>query len=130
MKNFNLVIVIIIIFIAIVGVVLLSRHQTKVANEESVKITISPTQTSVSPTPTVASPTQIPESYRQKIRSEFISACTSTLGQQKLSQCNCAADYLAANYSPADLLRIYFAYHSTNQIPSEVKAAARACSGK
>jgi hypothetical protein len=100
-----------------------------------------------SPKPTAVSPAQIPSpavsaspeaktigitaAERAKVRADFISDCVKTLGYGSSSQCSCAADYLAAHYSDADLAKLYVQYHSSGKIPEAVKTAVtKACPSK
>ena len=95
-----------------------------------------------SPKPTAVNPTEIPSltqspspetstteitaAYRAKVRSDFMNDCVKTLGYNSTSECSCAADYLGAHYSDADLAKLYVQYHSSGKIPEAVKTAVNA----
>jgi len=84
-----------------------------------------PTET-LSATLTPAPPSQYSDEVRAKVRSDFINTC-HTQGKYEVSVCNCAADYLADNYSETELAKMYVQYHSTKNIPSALEKAADKC---
>ena len=86
-----------------------------------IKMTVDPTATII-PTPTSGYSAEV----KSNVRSDFISSCTSK-GHYSTTECNCSADYLSKNYSEAELAKIYVQYHSTNKVPSQLEAAAKAC---
>lgn len=108
-----------------------TRLGSKSINTDTV---VASTPTIEMPTAAVASPTkgstQLSVELRTKIRNTFISNCKAKVGQQYDSACNCAADYLATNYSDTQLEKIYIDYHSSSKIPSEIQAAYDLCKSK
>jgi hypothetical protein len=83
----------------------------------------------IKPTVMITSAPRYSEAVKAQVRSEFIKNCT-TKGHYSVSECNCAADYLAANYAETELAKIYVQYHSTSQVPNALVAAEKACKGK
>jgi len=124
-------VLIVIAVIALIVIFIISRNnQTAVKSTQTAPVitqTVSPTAAVQSPT---AAPTLIPSALRAKVRSDFIKNCTTTVGSQYLSACNCAADYLAAHYSDVQLAEMYVAYHSSNKVTPEIQKVIDACKTK
>ena len=99
-----------------------------VATESSSPIASPAESMSPSPSPS-ASTSQYSSAVKAKVRSEFITAC-NVQGHYTIAECNCAADYLAKNYSESELAKIYVEYHATKKISSQLEAAAKACGVK
>ncbi len=125
-RNLGIVIVVVIFVTAVVGF-LIAKNNSPTHPAINPSQTASPTQ---SPSPE-ASTTGITAAYRAKVRSDFMSDCVKTLGYGSTSECSCAADYLGAHYSDADLAKLYMEYHSSGKIPEAVKTAvSAACPSK
>jgi hypothetical protein len=141
-KNIGIIVVILIIVIVFIYLSTNKKKYPSTFNQKSNKVTrsISPT-TSIIPSHANTSPIQVvsvtpvskantskySDAAKAKIRSNFIDACKTKMGQEYGSQCNCGADYLASHYDEAVLARVYLEYHSTGKVPSEVQAAYNAC---
>ena len=76
-----------------------------------------------------SSPAGYSASVKAKVRGEFIASC-KTKGHYTSVVCDCAADYLAKNYSEAELGKIYVQYHTSDVVPAELEAARDACTTK
>jgi hypothetical protein len=93
-----------------------------------------PSQTSVfssTPTPVLTSKpvSKYSTELKAKVRNEFISNC-KTKGHYSAIECNCAADYLAKNYTEEELAKVYVQYRTSSQIPAALDAASKACANK
>ena len=119
MSGRNLGIIIGIVFVVIAGVVLLGHKNS------SPKVSQPTTSPSSLPT---ASPAFTID--RAKVRTDFISSCTKTIGRNSATECNCIADYLSAHYNDAELAKLYMEYHTSNKVPTEIKTAVQSCSSK
>jgi hypothetical protein len=117
-----------IIFIIIAGLIVYSITNRK--NNSKLIQTTNNIQVVISPVPSETKVAQAEDSARAKIRSEFIANCKKEVGQQYTTACNCAADYLSANYSDIELAKVYVKYHSSSQVPEEIKKAYNECKDK
>jgi hypothetical protein len=135
-SNRNLGIIIVVAIIIAVGVAFLIHNNTSpkhtAVNSINTTTNLQPTEIpspaeSASPS---ASPTQYPSAYRKQVRTDFINDCSKVIGQNRTSECTCAADYLAAHYTDTELISLYLKYHLSGKIPVEVKTALGSCSPK
>jgi hypothetical protein len=128
------IIIVLIIAVIVAAILLISRGHKEASSNDTTKKslheTANPTSITVTSTQKVTGPTRYPAAIRAKVRSDFINSCSDVVGRQHVSECNCAADYLAANYSDAQLAKLYLDYHLSTQVPGEIKAAIKSCSGK
>jgi hypothetical protein len=122
MKPTKLTLIILVTIIGIAAIIFISMSKS---GEKKKVITESTTGTSTS-TPMV---TEYPEELKAKVRSEFISNCEGK-GNYTATECNCAADYLAQNYSESDLAKIYIQYRTSSETPAALEAARNACQNK
>jgi hypothetical protein len=118
MSSRNLGIIIVIAIIIVAGVALMMHNNpTKIP---------SPAE-SASP---AGSTSGVSAAYRAQVRSDFINDCIKKVGQARASECSCAADYLRANYSDADLVKLFLQYQASGKVPEGVKTAINSCSSK
>jgi hypothetical protein len=122
MKNAKIGLMLMVVIVLIIGVMFL------VGNNRKAKF---PSQSSFfSSTPTPALTTKPVSKYsaelKAKVRSEFIGNC-ETKGHYSVTECNCAADYLAKNYTESELAKIYVEYRESSQVPAALEAASKAC---
>jgi hypothetical protein len=88
----------------------------------------SPAPTAAAAAPTIK-PSTYSEAFKAKVRSEFINAC-NVKGRQTIAVCNCTADFLAKNYTEAQLADFYAQYHATNKLSGDIEKAATNCGAK
>ena len=120
------------IFIIIVVLAIVGIAYAVTGNHKSV----SPAQTTALPPQTtpVASPSPTTQpttsgysaDTKARVRTEFVNTCV-TKGHYSNSECNCAALYLANNYSETELAKMYIQYHSTSKVPAALEAAEKVC---
>jgi hypothetical protein len=124
----NLGIIIVVVIIIVAGVALL-MHNSASSKQVGVNPTKAPSPAeSASP---AGSTSGFSAAYRAKVRSNFMNDCAKTLGYGSTSECSCAADYLGAHYSDADLAKLYVQYHESGKIPEAIKTAVgAACPSK
>jgi hypothetical protein len=124
-----------IIFISfpIIGFVLGIKYQTMLNSYNEVTVpsvvTSIVTKTTNIPTPIptyTPSPTGYSAELKAKVRSEFIGNC-QTKGHYSVTECNCAADYLAKNYTESELAKIYIQYRTSSQVSAALDAASKVC---
>lgn len=96
------------------------------SSKPSVAETATPVETA-SPEPSTLG---VSTADREQVRSDFINDCTKVVGQSRVTDCTCTADYLATHYSDAELAKLYLQYHSSGTIPQEVKTAMSSCTSK
>jgi hypothetical protein len=123
MKNTKVGLMLAVIVVLVIGAIVL------VGNNRKAKF---PSQISVfSSTPTLKPTTKPAASkysaeIKAKVRNEFISNC-ETKGHYSATECNCAADYLAKNYTESELAKIYVQYKNSSEVPAALEAASKAC---
>jgi hypothetical protein len=105
-----------------------AKTDTVKTNSQPVAAVSTPTSTMAPVTPTGSS--KYTPLFRALARSKFIESCKAKVGQQYGTACNCGADYLGSHYTDIQLEKIYYEYHSTSKVPSEVMAAYDACKNK
>jgi hypothetical protein len=132
MKVSKISIVMVVVALVAVGLVIFLMMGKKPVSKTTVEVvptTVPTAIPSLAPTavPTVA--TGYSAALRAKVRAEFVSEC-STRGRQTAAVCTCTADYLAKNYTEAQLADFYVQFHTSGQLPEAVKAAAGKCGGK
>jgi hypothetical protein len=123
MKNNKAGLILIVIIIVIIGIMFLidNNHKNKFPSQTSVfSSTPAPTSTNK---PTAS---KYSAAVKAKVRNEFISNC-QTKGHYSAIECNCAADYLAKNYTESELANIYLQYRNSSQVPAALEAASKAC---
>jgi hypothetical protein len=90
-----------------------------------------PTTQVITVTPKAPEPTsKFSDAVRAQVRSSFITNCLNYYGKQYTTACNCAADYLRANYTDTQLETIYRQYHSSSSTPTAIKSAYDKCKDK
>ena len=119
MKITKLSLIIIVIIIGVVAIILATNHRS--INKSKI-IVASPTPT-VSPAPVIS---KYSAELKARVRSEFISNC-ETKGHYSATECSCAADYLAKNYTESELAKIYYQYKSSSEVSPALEAASKFC---
>ena len=135
-SKLSIIIVAVVVIAVVVVLILRSGVNQKSASKVTVSIpsptsvVISPSQApKISPTAATAKPFGYSAAFKAKARSDFINGCNAK-SNSGVPVCTCAADYLAKNYSEAQLTEIYIQAKALNQIPGELKTAIRNCSAK
>jgi hypothetical protein len=132
-KYLGVVVLVMLVIGAGVAYLLMNNKPKKIAPDPindlpALETKVSPTVATerLTPAPTVKANRFSPE-VRAAVRKEFISNC-QVKAKTTVAVCTCAADYLAKNYSDAQLEQIYVQYHSTSQVPSAIQSAVeQAC---
>jgi len=129
MKNTKVILTLAVIVVLVVGVVIASKNKKTVTPSNEV-INLAPSATptpTLTPTVTTAPTTsKYSVEIKAKVRSEFIGNC-KTKGHYSDTECNCAADYLAKNYSEEELAKIYIQYRMSSQVPAALEVASKVC---
>jgi hypothetical protein len=123
MRNTKVGLAIVVVVALIIGIMFLVDNNHK-ANFPSQTSFFSSTPAPTSTTKPAAS--KYSAQLKAKVRSEFISNC-ETKGHYSATECNCAADYLAKNYTESELASIYVQYRNSSQVPAALEAASKAC---
>jgi hypothetical protein len=126
MKNTKVGLTIVVVIILIIGIMFLAgnNHKAKFPSQTSVF-----SSTPVPTTKATSAASKYSAQLKAKVRSEFISNC-ETKGHYSAAECNCAADYLAKNYTESELASIYVQYRNSSQVPAALEAASKVCVGK
>jgi hypothetical protein len=132
-KQTYIVLTLIILFAVVVsGLITLNRNNNKSLRPKDSfidKINLDTKQQNITPETSSTTDTtkQNPkdETFTSKARQEFIDACVSK--NQPPATCSCTADYIHNNYSPSEILSMYYEFKKSEQIPSEVKKALDLC---
>jgi len=125
MKNIKVGLMLTVVVVLIIGIMFLVNNNRK---------TTFPSQVSVANSTPTSMPTTKPVSrysaeLKTRVRGEFISNC-ETKGHYSAIECNCAANYLAKNYTEDELAKIYIQYRTSSQVPAALDAASKACVNK
>jgi hypothetical protein len=117
MKNIKLSLILTVAIFLIIGIIFF------VSNRKA----SSPNQALIfNPTPTSVPVSKYSAELKARVREEFISNC-QTKGHYSATECDCAANYLAKNYSEDELAKIYIQYRSSSQVPAALESARTAC---
>jgi hypothetical protein len=113
------------------GIFMLGNSSKKTNKQAEVvpthAVSVSPTiMVIVTPTVTTA-PAKYSAEFRAIARSKFMTSCEAKYGKEYAANCNCAADYLAKNYTDAVLEKVYVQYHSYGKVTSELQKAYDVC---
>jgi hypothetical protein len=125
MKNTKVGLVLVVAIVLIIGIIFLVKNNSR-ANFPNQTLVVNSTPTSM---PTTKPISKYSAELKARVRGEFISNC-QTKGHYSATECNCAADYLAKNYTEAELAKIYVQYRTSSQIPAALDAASKACTYK
>jgi hypothetical protein len=126
MKNNKIGLILAVVVVLVIGIMLLANNNPKAKSPSQISV-FSSTST---PKPTTKPATsKYSTELKAKVRNEFISNC-KTKGHYSVTECNCAADYLAKNYTEAELAKIYVQYRNSSEVPAALEAASKACVSK
>jgi hypothetical protein len=126
MKNTKVGLMLVVVIVLIIGIMFLvgNNHKAKFPSQTSFfSSTPAPTST------TKPAVSKYSAEVKAKVRSEFISNC-ETKGHYSAAECNCAANYLAKNYTESELAKIYVQYRNSSEVPAALEAASKACVSK
>ena len=130
MNKSTVIIGIIVLVVLVAGIALSRQSKPSPVNTAPAAVKVVPTaivKATAAPTIILPSPTPAKSALQIKAKQDFIAACTAKLGSGTDSVCGCAADYLEANYTDADMAKMYIQYHVQNTVPEAVKTAIGKC---
>ena len=126
MKNTKVGLILVVAAVLIIGIVFLVNNNRKSSFPNQASVVSSTPGSKSTVTPAVS---KYSAELKAKVRSEFISNC-ETKGHYSAIECNCAANYLAKNYTEDELAKIYIQYRTSSQVPAALDAASKACVNK